>query len=146
MSPEHLKVKCLDRSVCTGSTHSKSKKTWWAWSKLQYTEWTTYCKYMCFGGWFVAIEACLGCNDIIHNDSQLVNVGLIHNQETHPGRDWWSQLWMIFNYRAGKPRHRKRLLRQESRAVSQLPTLWDVDQRCARPSMICQQKLPLCHE
>ena len=35
---------------------------------------------------------------------------------------------------------------KNTRAMSQLPTLWDADQRCARTSMICQQKLRICHE
>jgi hypothetical protein len=30
--------------------------------------------------------------------------------------------------------------------VSQLPNLWDTDQRCARTAMICKQNLRLCHE
>jgi len=32
------------------------------------------------------------------------------------------------------------------RAMSQHPTLCDADQRCARTSVICQQKLWLCHK
>ena len=48
---------------------------------------TTYCKYMRIGGLFVALEACLGWNDNIHNDSQLVKVGFIHIQEAHSGQD-----------------------------------------------------------
>jgi hypothetical protein len=35
---------------------------------------------------------------------------------------------------------------KNTRVVSQLPTLWDADLRCAKTSMICQQKLWLCHE
>jgi len=68
MSRLHLNVKCHDRSVCTGSTIIKSK-------------------YMCFSGLFVALQACLGWNDNIHNDSQLVKVGFIHIQEAHSGQD-----------------------------------------------------------
>jgi len=64
----HLKVKCHDRSVCTGSTNSKSK-------------------YMHFGGVFVTLEACLGWNDNIQNDSQLVTVGFIHIQEAHSAQN-----------------------------------------------------------
>ena len=113
MSRLHLMVKCLDRSVSTGSTNSKSKKTWWEWSKLKYTMCTTYCKYMRFGGTFVALEVCLGWNDNIHNDSQLVKVGFIPIQEAHSGQDWRSQLWMIFNHRLEKPWQWKRDLSQE---------------------------------
>jgi len=87
MSHLHLKVKCFDRSVCTGSTNSKSKKTWWEWRKLQYTKCTTYCKYMRFSGLFVALQACLGWNENIHNDSQLVKVGFIHIQEAYSGQE-----------------------------------------------------------
>jgi len=68
MSRLHLKVKCHDRFVCTGSTNSKSQ-------------------YMRFGGLFVAFEACLGWNHNIHNDLQLVKVGFIHIQEAHSGQD-----------------------------------------------------------
>jgi hypothetical protein len=35
---------------------------------------TTYCKYMGFGGLFVFLEAYLGWNDNMHNDSQLVKL------------------------------------------------------------------------
>ena len=108
MSCRHLKVKCLERSVCTGSTNSKSKETWWQWSKLKYTKCTTYCKYMHFGGLFVPIEAWLGWNDKINNDSQIVKVGFIHFEEADSGQDWWSQLWNIFNHRPRKPRWGKR--------------------------------------
>jgi len=113
MSRLHLKVKCLDRSVCTGSTNSKSKKTWWEWSELKYTKCTIYCKYMCFGGLFVALETCLGWNNNIYNDSQLVKVGFIHIPEAHSGQDWRSQVCMIFNHRPGKPRQGKLHLSQE---------------------------------
>jgi len=113
MSCLHLKVKCHDRSVCTGSTSSKSKKTSWEWSKLKYTKCTMYCKDMRFGGLFVALEAYLDCNDNIHNDSQLVKVGFKHIQEAYSGRDWRSQMWMIFNHRPGKPQQQKRHLSQE---------------------------------
>jgi hypothetical protein len=44
-----------------------------------------YCKYMPFGGLFVALEACLGWNDNIHNVSHLVKVGFIHIQEAQSG-------------------------------------------------------------
>jgi len=113
MSHLHLKVKCHGRSVCTGSTNSKSKKTWWEWSKLKCTKCTTYCKDMRFGSLFVALEACLSWNDNIDNHSQLVKVGFIHMQEAHSGQDWRSQLWMIFNHRPGNPRQWKRHLSQE---------------------------------
>jgi len=113
MSRLHLKVQCHDRSVCTGSTNSKSKKTWWERSKLKYTKCTTYCKYMRFGGWFVALAVFLGWNDNIHNDSQLVKVGFIHIQEAHSGQDWRPQLWMIFNHRPDNPWQRKRYMSQE---------------------------------
>jgi len=106
-------VKCLNRSVCTESTNSKSKKTSWEWSKLHYSKCITYCKYTRFSGLFVALEACLGWNGNIHNDSQLVKVGFIHIQETHSGKDWRSQLWIIFNYRPGKPQQWKRHLSQK---------------------------------
>ena len=46
-----------------------------------------YCKYMGFGGSFVAREACRGWNGNIHNDLQLVKVGFIHIQEAHSGQD-----------------------------------------------------------
>jgi len=68
MSYLHLKVKCHDRSECTGSTNSKSK-------------------YMRFGDSFVALEASLGWNDNIHNDLQLVKVGFIHMHEAQSGQD-----------------------------------------------------------
>jgi len=113
MSRLHLKVKCLDRSVCTWSTNSKLKKIWWEWSKLKYTKCTTYCKSRRFGGLFVPLEACLGLNDIIRNDSQPVKVGFIYIQEAHSGQDWRSQLWMIFNHRPRKPQQRKWYLSQE---------------------------------
>jgi len=90
----HLEVKCHDRSVCTGSTNSKSK-------------------YMGFGGLFVALEVSLCWNDTIHNDWQLVKVGFIHIQEAHSGKVRRSQLGMIFNHRPGKPQQRKRHLSQE---------------------------------
>jgi hypothetical protein len=48
---------------------------------------TTYCKYMRFGGLFVALEACPGWNDNIHNDSQLVKVGCIHIPEGDSGQE-----------------------------------------------------------
>ena len=41
---------------------------------------------------------------------------------------------------------RERSIRaKNTQAMSQLPTLWDADQRYARTSMICQQMLRLCH-
>ena len=42
---------------------------------------------MCFGGLFVTLEACLGWNDNIHNDSQLVKVDFIHILEAYSGKD-----------------------------------------------------------
>jgi hypothetical protein len=42
---------------------------------------------MRIGGLFVALEACLGWNDIIHNDSELVKVGFIHIQEANSGQE-----------------------------------------------------------
>jgi len=81
MSCLHQKVKCLDRSVCTGSTNKKSNKTWWEWSKLMQA------KYMCFGGWFVPLEAYVGWNDNIHNESQLFKVGSIHIQEANSAQE-----------------------------------------------------------
>jgi len=42
---------------------------------------------MGIGGLFFAVEACLGWNDNIQNDSQLVKVGFIHIQEAHSGQD-----------------------------------------------------------
>jgi len=128
----HLMVKCLDRSVCTGSTDSKSKKTWWEWSKLKYRNCTTYYKYMHFGGLFVALEAYLGWNDDIHNDSQLVKVGFIHMQEAHSGQDWSSQLWMILNHRPGKHRQQKRHLSQE------YPSCVSASDSLGRWSEVCQ--------
>ena len=68
MSLLHLKVKCHDRSVCIGSTNSKSKD-------------------MRLGGLFVTLEASLGWNDNIHNDSQLDKVGFIYIHEAHSGQD-----------------------------------------------------------
>jgi len=76
MSRLHLKVKCLDWFVCTVSTNSKSKKTWWEWSKQNYTKCTMYCKYISFGGVFVALEEWLGWNDtsiMTHSLSKLAS-------------------------------------------------------------------------
>jgi hypothetical protein len=42
---------------------------------------------MCFGGLVVALEACLGWNANMQNDSQLVKVGFIHIQEDHSGQE-----------------------------------------------------------
>jgi len=64
MSHLHLTVKCLARwqDVCTASTESKSKKTWWEWCKLIYN--VQYgMEYMHIGGLFVTLEECLGRND-----------------------------------------------------------------------------------
>jgi len=61
-------------------------------------------------------RAWLECN--IHNYSQLVKVGFIHLQDAHSGQE--------------NPHHHSGILRKNTRAVSQLPTLWDADQRCAR--------------
>jgi hypothetical protein len=102
---------------------------------------------MRIGGLFVALEACLGWNDNIHNDSQLVKVGFIHIQEAHSGQDWRSQFWMIFNHRPGKPRQWKGEFEPRiPEPCLSFRTLWDADLRCARTSMICQQMLRLCHE
>jgi len=69
---------------------------------------------MRFGGIFVALEACLGWNDNIHNDLQLVKVGFIHIPEAHSGQDWRSQVYMFFNHRPGKPWQQKLHLSQEN--------------------------------
>jgi hypothetical protein len=108
-----MKVKSLDISACTRSTNSKSKKTWWEWSEPKYRKWTTYCEYMHNSGLFVALKACLGWNDNIYNDLQLVQVGFIHIHGAQSGQDWRSQLWMIFDHRPGKPQLRKWHLSQE---------------------------------
>jgi hypothetical protein len=63
---------------------------------------------------------------------QLVKVGFIHIEEAHSGQE--------------TPGSESGISAKNTRAGSQLPTLWDVDQRCARTSMICNQKLWLCHE
>jgi len=51
MSRLHLNVQCLERcqSVCTASTNSKPKRTWWKWSKVKYTVHYEVGN-MCFGG------------------------------------------------------------------------------------------------
>ena len=46
-----------------------------------------YSKYMRFVSLFVAVVVCLGRTDNIHNDLQLVKVGLIHIQEALSGQD-----------------------------------------------------------
>jgi len=46
-----------------------------------------YCKYMRFGGLFVALETYLGENGNIHNDSHLVNVGFIHIQGAYSAQE-----------------------------------------------------------
>jgi hypothetical protein len=46
-----------------------------------------YCKYLPISGLFVALEARLDWIDTLHNDLQLLKVGLIHIQDAHSGQE-----------------------------------------------------------
>ena len=105
-----------------------------------------YCKYMRFSGLFVALEAYLGWNDNIHNNLQLVKLAsyiskkLILDRIDDLSCDW---SLIIGQQNTGS---KSGIWAKNTRAMSQLPTLWDANQRYARTSMISQQKLWLCHE
>jgi len=145
MSRLHLKVKCIDRSVCTASTDSKSTKTWWEWSKLQYK--VHYgLGYMRIGGLFVALEVCLGWNDTSILSCSLSELASYKSKNLI--LDWIADLSCARTLIMGQeiPGSESCSLAMNIWAVSQSPTLWDGDLRCARTSMKCQQKLRLCYE
>ena len=112
MSRLHLKVKGLDRSGCTASTDSKSKKSRWEWSKLKSK---VHCGlgYMRIGGLFVALEAYLSQNDISIMSRSLSKLPLKISKKLT--LDWIGkfQLCLNFNLRPGHTQQRKLQLSQE---------------------------------
>ena len=132
--------------MSTACTNSESKETWWEWSKLNYTKCTTYCKYMLFGGYFVALEACLHWNDtsiMICSLSKLasdISKKLILDRIEDLSCAWSSIMGQE------NPASEDCIWAGKSWAMSQHPTLWDAGPRCAITSMIWQQELRLCHE
>jgi len=128
------------------STDSKSKKTGFEWSKLQHTRYTTFCKYMCFGGLFVVSEAWLGLNDksiMTHSLAKLasyISMKLILDRIEDLSCAWCSIIGQE------NPGSKSCIWAKNTWAVAQFPTLHGEDQRCTRTSIIRQQKLRLCHE
>jgi len=147
MSCLHLNVKCLDRwqSVCTSSTDSKSKNTWWEWRKLKYTVHYRL-GYMRFGGVFVAREACLGWNDAFIMSRSLSKLASYKSKNII--LDWMVDISCARNSIRGQeiPGRESCSLAMNTWAVSQYPTQCDADLEPARTSMICQQKLQLCYK
>jgi len=147
MSRLHLKAKCLDgwQFVCTVSTDSKSKKTWWEWSKLE-SKVHYRLGYMCFSGVFVTLEACLGRNDTSIMSRSLSMLASYKSKNVI--LDCIADLSCARTSIIGQeiPGSESCSLAMNTSAMSQSLTLWDADLRCAWTSLICQQKLWLCYE
>jgi len=144
MSRLHLKVKCLDwlQSVCTASTDSKSKKTWWEWRKLTYKVHYTM-GYMCFGGVFVALEVYLGLNDTSRISCSLSKLASYKSKNII--LDWMVDFsWARTSIRGQEiPGRESCSFAMNTWAVPQYLTLCDADLDCAQTSMISQKKLQL---
>jgi len=143
MSHLHLNVMCLDRwqCVCTAFTDSKSRKTWWEWSKLtwevQYRMAVHALRWLICPSWGVP-----GLQWYIHNEWQLAKVSFIHIQECHSELDCRFQLCLNFNHRPGNTQQQNQQLSHEyTSRVSTLdalgcwsevcPNFWDMPMKDA---------------
>jgi len=144
MSRLHLDMMCLDRwqSVCSASTNSMSKRTWWERRKLKHTVHFRL-GYTGFGGVFLALEACLGWNNsfiISRSMSRLASY-----KSKNDILDLMADLSYARTEIRGQiiPSCASCSLAMNTSAVSLYPTLRNADLRCARTSMIFQRKLQL---
>ena len=151
MSHLHLNVQCLERwqSVCTASTDSKSKKTWWEWSKLKYKV-----RYevgnLCFGG--VLSQLRRTWPGMRHSQWVASLPKLTSLKSKHVILDWIADLscaWTsIIRQIIGQdiPSSERSSFTMNTRAMSQTPRPGHADLRCARTTMIFLHKLQCCHE
>jgi len=101
---------------------------------------------MRFTGLLVALEACLGWNDTsimtrsLSKLASYISKKLILDRIKDLSCAWCSIIGQE------NPSSESCIWAKNTQALSELLTLWDVDQRCARTSMICQQTLRLCHK
>jgi len=143
----HLHVMHSDRwhSVSTVTTDPKSKKAWSGWRKLKYKGHYRQ-GYMCFGGVFVTLEACLGRNAISIMSRSLSTLALYKSKNLI--LDWMADLSCARTSIRGQELHGSKSfsLATNTWALFQDLSLCDADLRCTRTPMISQQTLQLCYK
>jgi len=128
MSRLHLNVKSLDwwQSECTESTDSMLKKTWWVWRKVKYTVHNRL-GHIPIHGVFVALEACLGRNDISILSRSLPKLASYKYKDLT--LDWIADYSCARTSIIGQeiPGSESCSFGMNTCAVSQYPTHWDAD-------------------